>query len=201
MKRYNNNTNKGKTLLIYGAVGIFAAVFTIFFMWTEGLFNVVDTQYAPDGSSVTMIYDRDLTQLLPAKGAYTITTRGNYNETRVIPNADYEQLWWSPDGGYMVISSLYGDMRVLELKSFISNNVANLSLVVNTAMSYYDIFMMLMAEEESWQSLNIDFVQWQQQTGVMRLAFSLIDDIGKPRSGELDFNCLTGDLTDIVFND
>ncbi len=182
-------------------VFILITAITTFILWANGMFWIVDRQTSPNGNITTTVYNKNLTDFIPKTNGFTIKTSGDFNGRRIcIDGSEFEQLWWSQDSNYQVISTIYDDNRLLELTSYAHNNVSNLSFLINSRMSNYNEFTDLMKGEADWDSLQFEFGHWKEEQGDMVVNFNFIDYTGKKQTGQVDFNCNTGDISNIHFN-
>lgn len=184
-----------------GAAVLIAAI-AIFILWCSGIFYIVDRQTSPNGRITATVYSRDVSDTFPKNGGLTIKTRGEFHGTSIRPDSPvFENMWWSPDSNYLVIAYTVKDHRFLELHNYRDNLYSNLEVLINMGMSSCDEFTSLMKETADWETLQFDFIRWNDAPGSMTVAFEFTDYTGKPQRGTLDFNFETGMVSNIAFTE
>ena len=190
--------NKTKVSIIIGS--ILTIVITIFILWINDVFYIIDRQTSPNGKITTTVYSRNLKEFIPRNNGFTIKTSGDFKGKRISTDGSkFEQLWWSPDSNYQVVSTIYEGSRLLELKSYIHNSNSNLSLLINMSMSNYSEFTELMKDKKEWETLQFNFINWKEEQGAMTIGFIFTDYKGEQQNGKLDFNFETGGISNIEY--
>ena len=190
--------NKTKASIIIGS--ILTIVISVFILWINGVFYIIDRQTSPNGKITTTVYSRNLKEFIPQNNGFTVKTSGDFKGKRISTDGSkFEQLWWSPDSNYQVISTIYEGSRLLELKSYIQNSNSNLSLLINMSMSNYSEFTELMKDKKEWETLQFNFINWKEKQGAMTIGFTFTDYKGEQQNGKLDFNFETGEISNIEY--
>ena len=190
--------NKSKSKKIITVIVVI--VILIFILWSKGIFYIIDRQTSPNGKITTTVYSRDVSNVLPKDSGFTIKTTGESVGTRIrTDGSEFEKIWWSPDSNYQVISTIYEDKRLLELKNYVNNSVTNLNFYINMNMSSQEEFTKLMPEEKHWNTLQFEFVEWNKEPGSMTVEFEFKDYAKNIQKGNLNFNCETGIVSQIKF--
>lgn len=194
-----NKTKPKKTIFV---LAIIAIAVLLFILWSRGIFYIIDRQTSPNSKITTTVYSRDVSNVLPKDNGFTIKTSGEFKGTRICTDgSEFEKLWWSPDSNYQVISTIYKGKRLLELKNYLSNSVANLNIYINMSMSSHEEFTNLMKAKKDWETLQFEFVKWNKEQGSMEINFEFKNYAKKYQKGKLDFNCETGIISNIKFED
>lgn len=175
-------------------------IILVFILWANGIFYIADRQISPNGNITTTVYTRDVSKIFPKNNGFTIKSSGDFKGTKIYTDgSEFENMWWSPDSKYQVISIVFEKGRLLELKEYQKNSIANLNLYINMNMSSHEEFIELMPEEKHWKTLQFDFVNWKEEHGGMTVRFEFEDYMGNQQKGKLDFNCQTGVVSNIEF--
>ncbi|MEG1875842.1 MAG: hypothetical protein RR185_09790, partial [Angelakisella sp.] len=169
-------------------VALIALAVLTAFLWSKGVFYVIDRQTSPNGKITTTVYSRDVSDAFPTNTGITFEDRGEFKGTHVYENTEYVDMWWSPCSNYIVKSLICDGEPYLILDSFIKNSSSNLGAYINMNLSPREKFSELMTEQEHWDTLVFDFVDWQDHEGNMTVSFSFTDFIGKKQNGTLDYN-------------
>jgi len=194
-----NKAENKKTIFFLAIIAIAIVLFTL---WSRGIFYIIDRQTSPNGKITTTVYSRDVSNILPKDNAFTIKTSGEFKGTRICTDGwEFEKLWWSPDSNYQVISTIYDGERLLELKNYLSNSIANLNIYINMSMSSHEEFTNLMKVKKDWETLQFEFEKWNKEEGSMEINFEFKDYAKKYQKGKLDFNCETAIVSNIKFED
>ncbi len=189
---------KNKTRFVVIIISIIIVIIRTFFLWTSGFFYIIDTQNSPDEKMTITVYNHNLSEFIPQNNGFTIVTSGSFNGERICTDGSvFEQLWWSPDSKYNVISTINDGSRLLEIKNYSNNSVTNLSKTINMSMSNYTEFSELVND---WETLQFNFIEWKEEQGSMTVGFEFTDNSDSKQSGNLDYNFETGVITNINFN-
>lgn len=181
---------------------VLIAAIAIFILWCSGIFYIVDRQTSPGGRITATVYSRDVSDTFPKNDGFTIKTRGEFHGTSVRSNGSvFENMWWSPDSNYLVIAYAVEEHRFLELDNYKDNSGNNLNVIINMGTSSCDEFTSLMKETADWETLQFDFIRWNDAPGSMTVAFEFTDYTGKLQRGTLDFNFETGMVSNIAFTE
>ncbi|MBS7527949.1 hypothetical protein KHM83_14785 [Fusibacter paucivorans] len=182
------------------AAMIMIAIIVGLILWTSGIFFIVDRQTSPNGRITVTVYSQNMTALFPKNNGFTIKTSGDFKGTKIyLDGSAFENMWWSPDSRYQVITTFNHDNRLLELRDYKNNNNTNLNAVINMSMSSLDTFTDFMTAPEHWETLQFEFIKWQELQGTMTVAFKFKDLTDQLQKGTLDYNCETGAISEIVF--
>ena len=192
-----NKIKHKKTIIILAIVAI---IILIFILWAKGIFYIIDRQTSPNRKITTTVYSRDVSNIIPKDNGFTIKTTGELKGTRICTDgSEFEKFWWSPDSKYQVISTIYEDKRLLELKNYVKNSVSNLNYYMNMNMSSHEEFTNLMTSEKDWETVQFEFVEWNKEQGSMTVNFEFKDYNKNHQKGNMNFNCETGSVSNIKF--
>jgi len=167
-------------------------------LWAKGVFYIIDIQTSPNGKITEIVYNQDVSDTFPKDSGITMRTKGSFKGTTVYENASYLNMWWSPCSNYLVKSLVDGE-PILILDSFKKNSSSNLSAYINMSISSSEEFTNLMTDKKHWETIEFDFVKWNDEQGSMTVNFEFEDCTGKQQKGCLDFNCETGVVSNIEF--
>lgn len=173
-------------------------VIVLVFLWAKGVFYIIDIQTSPNGKITEIVYSQDVSDTFPKDSGVTMRTNGSFKGTTVYENASYLNMWWSPCSNYLVKSLVDGE-PILILDSFKTNSASNLSAYINMSMSSSEEFTNLMTDEKHWETIEFDFMKWNDEQGSMTVNFEFEDYTGKQQKGYLDINWETRIISNIVF--
>ncbi len=170
------------------------------FLWSKGVFYIIERQTSPNGKVTTTVYSRDVSDAFPTNTGITFEDSGEFRGTHVYENTEYVDMWWSPCSNYIVKSLICDGEPYLILDSFTKNTSSNLGAYINMNLSPREKFSELMTEQEHWDTLAFDFVEWQDHEGHMTASFRFTDFTGKEQKGTLDYNVQSGTVSNVEFN-
>ena len=176
-------------------------------LWSSGVFSVIDKQISPDGLTTVTVYDKDVRGIFPEDIPYAIPKdvgfmmefTGAINGNVSYGGYDFEYLEWSPCSDYIIFSVFYEDERYLKLDDIQGGGIAELNWYINMSMNYRDEFTSIMSSE-SWETLELNFIEWIDANANMKVSFEFTDKQGTLQNGTMIYNCETGVITEIEFN-
>lgn len=183
-----------RTRLWLLAAAVLGAALCFAFLWSRGVFFLVDRQTSPDGSVTTTVYSRDVTGLFPREGACTLRDSGATQGT-VLLNGSFDGLWWSPDSRFQVFSSVDDQGIQLWLHDYDSSSSGNLDAWVAMAAQTDSWFPDAPRSEMEWPDVEYRFLQWGEDSASMLLRYDYVDTGGVDRAGYVWYNLNTGDLS------
>lgn len=181
-------------------ITILIIVSVIFALWIKGVFYIVETQTSPNGAVKTTVYSRDVSNEFPKNTGFTVRNRGDFERTTVYSNATYENMWWSPDSKYMVVSMIYDTGRYLALNDYKRNVGINLNAYINMAIYNNQAFDKVVYDKDSKPIIDYIFKNWADKNGVMNIEFSFEGNDSMKYKGDFLYNNEDGTISNIVFN-
>ncbi len=195
MKRSHNS----KKIIIAISI-LFLVAVLLFIAWMKGVFYIIEKQKSPNGEITTTVYNRDISDTFPKNTGFTIKDSGSSKRTKIYSDGyTFEDLWWSPCSEYMIVSTICDEERYLELKHYTKNSVANLNVYLNMSMSGYEEFTTLMTKTENWETLKFIFLNWVDEKATMKVKFTFTDYNNNQNEGTFHYNCETGNICNILF--
>lgn len=188
-----SRTARGRVIAM-GILGALLGIALFFaFQWYRGGLFVLGRYPSPDGETVTTVYSRKIGYgEIPEKGGFTLSDEGYFSGRTIYSGADFQGLWWSPDGKYQVVSMYAwsedwdgGGETILSLADFKRNIGCNLDARLRNGM-YGNAFFedVPWDEERSRRLIEFDFVQWSQyDPAKMLIYFSYTDGEKNFREG------------------
>ena len=181
-------------------ITILIIVSVVFALWIKGAFYIVERQTSPNGAVNTTVYSRDVSNAFPKNTGFTIRDRGDFVATTVYSNATYENMWWSPDSKYMVVSMIYDTGRALVLNDYTGNVSVNLNAYIDMAIYNNQVFNKVIYDKDSKPTIDYIFKNWADKNGKMNIEFSFEGNDSVKYKGDFLYNNEDGTISNIVFN-
>ncbi len=190
-----------KTLKILIISIVLVIIFTFSYAYIKGLFYIEEITPSPQGDVTTVVYNRDITEFpFSSEKAFTVSDIGAISGSTTYATAEFQDLYWAPDGKYRVIS-LKGDNEgnYLELDDFINNVSSNLTTRLQTALHTEEsIRKLLVYGEYPRPIVDFKFINWTDITGEMKISFSFVGSDAKNYEGSFKYNYETNTNSEII---
>lgn len=174
-------------LLLLAGVIVFAA------LWFSHAFFYVGSFPSPDGSVTTRVYDRDITQLWPEKGHFTLVDEGRFSGTTILWGS-FDGLWWSANGSYQVVSLLDGEQCWLTVFDYVRNTGNNLDNRLRNGIYGREEF-----SDATLDEVEFRFLQWSKYENSMLIYFSYVNHDGLDRDGYFWYSYTDGTVSGVAF--
>ncbi len=167
-------------------LAVLAAMLCGFGLWYRGFFHRLGSYPAPDGQTVTTVYDCDLGyREPPSKGGFTLSDYGLFRGRTTYQNAQFRGLWWSPNSRLQVVSMATSEGIHLALCDYNRNIGVNLTHRLEQTLRDNGFFSDVPYDAEGWRPLiSFEFLQWSEaDPELMQLYFCYRDTSGQLQQG------------------
>lgn len=176
--------NKKKTncirIVILILVSLLLLAALVLFLVHKGFFHKIGTYPSPDGTTITTVYNCNLHSdgILPTFDGFTVESKGYWNGSTCYLNAEFRDMWWSPDSNYRVVSMCVDGENYLGLVDYTRNSDCNLTHRLEQTLYQNEFFSDVPYDEEGWRpQISFEFVQWSKEDPSVMLVYFNYDDI------------------------
>lgn len=162
-------------------------------LWFSHAFFFVGSFASPDGAVTTRVYDRDISEFIPAKDHFTLVDQGAFSGKTVLWGS-FDGLWWSADGKYQVVSLLADGECWLTVFDYVRNTGSNLDNRLRSGIYEREEFSDAVLDDVEFR-----FVQWSPYDSNMLIYFSYVNQDGLDRDGYFWYRYADGTVSGIAF--
>ncbi len=170
---------------------VVVTIFAFSYAYIKGLFYIEEITPSPQGDVITVVYNRDITEFpFSSEKAFTVSDIGAISGSTTYSTAEFQDLYWAPDGKYRVISLKWGNEgNYLELDDFINNASSNLTARLQTVLQTNEnINELLVYSEYPRPIVDFKFIGWTDIPGEMEISFSFVGNDAKNYEGSFKYN-------------
>ncbi len=192
--------NKSKLLVISLIISL---IVILVYCYTQGFFFISKIVISPTENVTTIIYNRNIKEFpFSNENAFTIEDIGDISGSTTYIEASFNNLYFSPNGLYRVISitsDSYGNY--LELDDFANNASINLtSRLQDILRSDKSTNTLLNYNSNQIPIAEFNFVNWTDNSGEMEINFSFIGNDNKAYTGNFIYNYKNFSYSNISLN-
>ena len=188
------SSRKKIVILIFASILVVTSL--ILFLLHKGFFHKIASYPSPDGTTVTTVYNCNLNRDgLPTYDGFTVESKGLWNGRTCYLNAEFRNMWWSPDSKYRVVSMYVNDEPYLGLVDYTRNSDTNLTHRLENALYKNEFFSEVPYDEEGWRpQITFEFIKWSNEDpSVMLVYFRYDDTYGDLHEGYMWYDYVTAE--------
>ena len=191
---YQKKTNRLR-IMISLTISLLLFITLLLYLYSNGFFHKIGKYSSPDKTTTATVYNCNLygNKLFPTNDGFTVETTGYYRGSTTYTNCEFRELYWSPDGNYMIISMYDSNNNTyMELVDYIRNCGCNLNVYLEIAL-YENEFFSKVPNRDSSPEINFEFIQWSTaDPAVLLLYFNYKDIDGNLHEGYTWYDYQTG---------